>query len=175
MLLNSFSSSSTSFSIVYSYNGFRVSTKSTGIVVNVYCTPPCQRCSTSQSTCLSCLPSPNTLIYYESSNFTCGASCISGKYPDTNKICQPCVSPCATCINETACLSCVANKWLHINSCLSICPSTYFNHSNGKCEPCQTPCKDCVNLTYCTSCAVGFFYNNWCVNASACPSGTFAN
>lgn len=41
VLLNSFSPSSASFAITYSYNGYNVSSKYTGVVVNVYCTAPC--------------------------------------------------------------------------------------------------------------------------------------
>lgn len=140
VLLNSFSPTSASFAITYSYNGNKVSSKYTGIVVPVYCTPPCQRCSTSVTACMSCLPAPNTLIYYDSVQLSCGSSCISGKYADANNNCQPCVSPCSTCYNQSDCKSCVANNWLYLTSCSPVCPNTYYNASDGTCKQCQTPC-----------------------------------
>lgn len=141
VLLSYFNPTSTSFGLVYTYNGFNVSYKTTGVVVSIFCTSPCQRCSTSTTTCESCLPAPNTLIYHDSQTKRCAAACVSGKYPDANNECQPCVSPCATCLDATNCTSCVASMWLYQTTCMAICPSLYYNNSNGNCTLCQSPCR----------------------------------
>ena len=123
------------------------------------------------------MPAPNILILHDPIAKTCAATCVSGKYPDSNNECQPCVSPCSTCLDASNCSSCVANMWLYqVNStCMAVCPSTYYNNSNGLCSACQSPCSNCLSLTSCLNCAVGYYSNNWCVNASNCPSGTYAN
>lgn len=51
ILLNYYNPTSSSFQVVYTYNGFNVSTKTSGIFTSIYCTSPCQRCSTSVTTC----------------------------------------------------------------------------------------------------------------------------
>jgi hypothetical protein len=58
---------------------------------------------------------------------------------------------------------------------MSICPSTYYNSSNGLCTSCVNPCGNCTTATSCLDCSTGYFTNNWCVNASSCPAGTYAN
>jgi hypothetical protein len=87
---------STTFKIVYKYNGYNVSYMNTGIYLLAYCSSPCQRCSTTKTACLSCLPSPNTQIYYDSSTKACSIKCSSNKYSN-NYICLDCVSPCSQC------------------------------------------------------------------------------
>lgn len=84
VLLNYYNPTSTSFALVYTYNGFNVSVKNSGVVLSRYCTSPCQRCSTSVTTCESCLPAPNTLIYHDSQTKTCASACVPGKYADSN-------------------------------------------------------------------------------------------
>jgi proprotein convertase subtilisin/kexin type 5 len=140
-----------------------------------YCTSPCQRCSTSPSSCLSCLPSPNTLIMYYTANSSCLSSCPNATY-QLNNTCVSCVSPCLLCSNATVCISCNSSFiFLSTNSsCLSPCPNGYFNAS-GNCSLCQSPCGNCTNLTVCLSCTINFFYNFSCIAASLCPNGTYAN
>lgn len=41
ILLNSYSPISPSFELVYTYNGYNVSVKSSGITVGIFCTSPC--------------------------------------------------------------------------------------------------------------------------------------
>jgi hypothetical protein len=51
VLLSFYNPTSTSFGLVYTYNGFNVSVKTSGINVGIYCTSPCKRCSASPTTC----------------------------------------------------------------------------------------------------------------------------
>lgn len=175
VLLNLYNPVSTSFGIVYTYNGFNVSVKTTGIVVGIFCTSPCKRCSTTATTCESCMPAPNTLILHDAVTKTCASSCVAGKYPDANNECQLCISPCSTCLDALNCTACVPNMWLFNTTCMAICPDTYFNNSNGLCSSCQSPCYLCRSLSSCINCSTGFLSNNWCVTANSCPAGTYAN
>ena len=83
ILLNYFDPNSNSFKIVYSYDGYNISVQETGITLSPFCTTPCQRCNGIATACESCLPHPNTLIYYDPDTLQCGSACIDGKYPDS--------------------------------------------------------------------------------------------
>ena len=133
ILLPYIATQSGSFSITLYYDNKKVSTVSTGVVIQPYCTSPCKACSGIKTKCLSCLPSPNTLEFYNPTQFSCLTVCPDGTYPDASKICQNCVSPCSTCTDVSVCLSCVANTWLAGQSCASTCPDRFYNSSNGKC------------------------------------------
>lgn len=63
--LNYFDPTSGTFKLVYTYNGLNVSVLESGVVLSPYCTSPCQRCDTTATACESCLPAPNTFIYYD--------------------------------------------------------------------------------------------------------------
>lgn len=102
-------------------------------MVKPFCTSPCKACDVNQTKCLSCLPSPNTLIYYNSANFTCLGACPDGLYPDSNKICQNCVSPCSKCTDNSSCTSCVPNTWLYLTSCIDPCPNKFYKGLTGVC------------------------------------------
>ena len=87
--------------------------------------------------------------------------------------CLPCKSPCATCMNETKCLSCEENKSFHENNCLSSCPLNYYS-SESKCKTCHPSCETCTgpDKFNCITCEEGFEYSNKeCV--SKCPDGTY--
>ena len=83
ILLNYFDPTSSTFKVVYSYNGYNISVLETGVTVSPYCTSPCQRCDGTKVACQSCLPAPNTLIYYDTDALDCLSECVSGKYPDS--------------------------------------------------------------------------------------------
>lgn len=51
VLLSYYNPSSTSFSVSFKYDGYNVSVKGSGVVVGIYCTDPCQRCSASVTAC----------------------------------------------------------------------------------------------------------------------------
>ena len=101
---------STSFSLLYRYNSIPVSEITSGVTVSVYCTAPCKQCGASKTACLSCLPSPNTFIYYVSENSTCLDVCpTTGYYIDVNNNCLACLVSCKTCVSSTNCTSCRPN------------------------------------------------------------------
>eukprot|EP01017_Pseudomicrothorax_dubius_P021906 TRINITY_DN23571_c0_g1_i2.p1 TRINITY_DN23571_c0_g1~~TRINITY_DN23571_c0_g1_i2.p1 ORF type:complete len:246 (+),score=8.28 TRINITY_DN23571_c0_g1_i2:60-740(+) len=112
----------------------------------------------------------------------CVAVCPSGTIPQS-KTCQPCQTPCATCVDSTSkCTSCVNgyNFIVSNNTCQSQCPTGLFLQS-GNCVGCDTSvCKTCTGTpTNCTSCDSSsntpFLLNNKCVPASQCPTNSFAD
>lgn len=133
ILLPYIATQSDSFSITLHYNTKKVATVSTGVVILPFCTSPCKACSVTRTKCLSCLPNPNTLIFYNPTSFLCLNVCPDGTYPDASNICQSCISPCSTCTDAAICLSCVSNNWLSGQSCVSTCPDRFYNASNGRC------------------------------------------
>lgn len=102
-----------------------------------------------------------TIYYHLATNRTCLTSCPDQFYPTnlgTNqKFCQPCVSPCLSCISSSQCVSCVPDKYLLGYTCVASCPSGYYNSSFGQCASCISPCKTCTNQTTCLSCSEGFW------------------
>jgi len=176
ILLPYLNGTSTSFAIQYLYNGLKIATVASGVTVTPYCSSPCQQCSTSPTTCLSCLPTPNLLTIYFSPNNTCMSACPSGYFVN-GTICSLCIAPCLTCLNATACSTCNATTIYYSlnNSCISGCPTGYYNDSSGNCTLCVLPCLTCTTATSCLSCATNYLYNSSCINASSCPAGTFAN
>lgn len=110
-------------SVAFVYNDYFVATKEINIIF--YCTSPCKTCGSSITTCLSCLPAPNQLLYL--SNGQCLASCSDGTYPNSSNVCVQCVSPCANCIDQTKCSSCIANYSLSGQSCIRSRPNYYFS------------------------------------------------
>ncbi len=166
---------SASFSVVYTYNNNNVSVVEAGVVVKPFCTSPCKACDTIPTKCVNCLPSPNTLNYFNQISFNCVIVCPDGTYPDASNICQSCVSPCNKCLDSLNCVSCIASNWLYNQRCSPTCPDQYFNDSSGVCLPCVSPCNKCLTSTTCLSCTINFYSNYACVIASNCPSGTYAN
>ena len=160
MLINYFDPISSTFKVVYSYNGYNISVLETGITISPYCDSPCQRCDGTKTACQSCLPTPNTLIYYDTDALDCLSECISGKYPDDTNECQVCNTPCSTCLDEENCTACVSSTWLYEQRCVTVCPDTYYNHSAGVCESCQSPCGLCTTLTSCETCVTGYLTNS---------------
>jgi hypothetical protein len=175
ILLPSLSGSSSSFSIQYLYNSKQIATVNTGVVVNPYCSSPCQQCTTSPIICASCLPAPNLLILLYPPTSSCVSSCPPG-YFTNGTFCSACIAPCANCTTATLCLTCNNSTIYYAlnSSCISGCPTGYYN-SSGNCTLCVAPCLTCTTATSCLSCLTNFLYNNSCVNASACPAGTYGN
>ena len=147
---------STSFQIVYTYDGKNVSFVDSSVTVRPFCTSPCKRCSTLAITCVNCLPTPNTFIYFDTDSSTCLIECPNEKYSDIDDICQSCQSPCVNCLDIVNCSSCVTGTWLIDTDCIATCPDLYYNSSNGICEPCVLPCDTCQTDTECLSCATDF-------------------
>jgi proprotein convertase subtilisin/kexin type 5 len=115
------------------------------------------------------------------SSNTCVTLCPSQLYNNSGT-CSYCISPCLTCINQTACISCINNYILSNNQCLSSCSSgQYVNVLNNIqiCTTCVYPCSTCSTITLCLSCSrvsllnlQTYYYNNSC--KTTCPSGYYS-
>ncbi len=143
-------------------------------MVKSFCLSPCKACDTINTKCLSCLPSPNTLIYYNPVLFQCLSVCPDGTYSDANKICQNCLFPCANCTSNNTCTSCAVNRWLYLTTCIDPCPDKFYK-GTGVCENCVGLCDLCLDATRCLSCKSNFYSNFSCVNETSCPTGTYGN
>lgn len=85
------------------------------------------------------------------------------------RTCLPCVSPCRTCLNLTACLSC-SRGFLDGAACVGSCPQLFFANLTARvCQSCHPRCTSCNNTsTNCLACADGFFLlGSSCLQA--CP------
>ena len=125
------------------------------------CQIPCKKC-TDLVTCVTC--ADNYFLYQ-------GKSCISNcplQFIGINRICEPCVSPCKTCVDSTTkCLSCQQDFFFFnsTNKCVSDCgEGLYEEYLNRTCISCTAPCKTCTNTTNtCLSCSTGILYNLQCI------------
>ena len=104
------------------------------------------------------------------------ADCGVSAYPDTAispTTCTACVSPCATCTAQTACITCASGFFLSGTSCGTTCTVNTFimNNATNTCDPCDAICLTCsLIVSNCTSCtSPNVFYNDSC--QSSCPSG----
>lgn len=141
------------------------------------CDSTCLTCIGSSSNCSSCSSTSSTPYLYNNSNaFSCEAGCPSTHYADNISFtCKLCNSPCATCLNSSACLSCVPNVgykyWVTNHTCLFSCPLNISIDSGTICSPCDAVCKTCQTTTdNCLSCADDVaFWQGKCV--AFCPDG----
>lgn len=137
------------------------------------CASPCLTCSYLTNNCTSC-----AINYYH--NGICIGVCPVSHFANaTSKRCDKCISPCSTCSNSTACLSCLPSTNTYYDSstmqCVSICPTQYYrNNTNYTCIACVPPCVTCTSHTACLTCiASTYLYNSRC--NTNCPSQYYAN
>ncbi|KAL4478585.1 hypothetical protein ABPG74_006820 [Tetrahymena malaccensis] len=179
----------------------------------VTCPAPCGTCvySNSQVICNSC--TPTTSYTFDSTNKVCNpicdpsclactqpqnsnacSSCPSGSFLQ-GSTCQPCQSPCKTCLNSaTSCRSCVSSTNYTYDSvnfvCQMICHSSCSSctkpndqtqctkcvdgyYLNGTtCTLCNSPCKFCSSATQCLSCVNNTDYT-YDPNAKQCISNCY--
>ena len=138
-------------------------------------TPTCAECDlTNTALCTKCAGNYPYLLL---STSTCETQCPIGTYVDADNKCQPCSSPCATCIeSSTKCTSCDTSSsslypYLYEHTCLTECP----NHSiknQYECLNCDSSCKTCENtINTCTSCNTPLLlYNSKCIGRDECTS-----
>ena len=143
------------------------------------CSSSCLTCTTSSTNCLTCdKTSTNKYLYTDPATTTksCLSGCPSGYYPDnTQFLCKPCETPCATCTSPTLCLSCIPGPgsgyrfWAKDFSCLFTCPADISIDNGVVCQPCNSVCKTCRDeVTKCIECADdAAFYQNTCL--AVCP------
>lgn len=146
----------------------------------------CRTCDATGA-CLSCY----TSIGYFLNGSTCVTSCGSATtyYSFANSSsgqCVTCASPstgCLTCVNETACLSCLtASYYLYpaTQKCSLLCPTTagyLVDNTSGirTCVPCaDSNCLVCTTESYgsCTLCSnTSILVSGMC--SSSCPSTSY--
>ena len=107
---------------------------------------------------------------------TCVRNCGEGMYPNTNLslvTCVPCVSPCATCLSSTVCLTCVRTPvlyYMYNSQCIPYCPTDNTvipNDALQTCDPCVGNCATCQNTTStCLTCKPNFYLQG--INCVAC-------
>ena len=86
-----------SFSLTLDYDGSIIATN-TVLTVLRYCTLPCKQCTSTQTQCLSCLPSPHSQNNtYFPDNSSCVIICPATYYLNSDQ--------CSKC-NQTACYEC---------------------------------------------------------------------
>jgi proprotein convertase subtilisin/kexin type 5 len=145
-------------------------------------------CEPCDSNCYTCLTTPTfctkckTTSSYPYLNITsvtvqtCVSACVAGMYPRTSSdpaLCVVCVSPCATCTSQTACITCASGFFLDNVTCTPTCRAgtTIANNATNTCDPCDSICLTCsVSTSNCTACsAPNVYYNGSC--QSSCPAG----
>ncbi|CAG9316737.1 unnamed protein product [Blepharisma stoltei] len=136
---------------------------------NICCPSDCNTCDQSGN-CTACNNPTMTIV-----NNVCLCSahsslvnnlcvCDTGYFMDTNNVCQPCPSGCATCSSDGVCLSCTdPHMVLSYPTC--VCPA--YSYMSGKscacfdgfyfstpthCALCVEPCATCSDQYTCTSC-----------------------
>lgn len=144
------------------------------------CSSNCYTCLSSATFCTKCL-NTSTYPYLNITSTTvqtCVSACVAGMYPRTTSDpaqCVACVTPCATCTTQTACITCAQGYYLYNtnSSCISACPAdtTIANNVTNTCDSCSSICLTCSVLTSnCTSCsAPNVYYLGSC--QSSCPTG----
>jgi len=121
---------------------------------------------------------------YFNSNYQCLlADCPKGQFfNETSKLCQDCISPCSTCLNETACTYCISGfNYLDngSNVCQDntlSCPAGTFLDTDGYpiCRGCPKGCSACTDEVTCTACLTGnFLQDGQCV--TSCNSDKYTD
>lgn len=155
------------FTTKLTYNGSNVATDLL-MKVTSYCTSPCQQCTSTRTSCITCLPSPySSNNTYMPDNSTCVVDCPTAYFRlESAGECRKCnTTACAECeISANTCTSCASNKYLHESTCLSACPEFYYSF-NGECLQCSSPCLACSSSSVCLSCVSNYFLDldNSCV------------
>ena len=139
----------------------------------IKCASTCAECDiTNTSLCTKCA---NNYPYFVISTSSCETQCPLGTYVDVDNKCQPCSSPCATCIeSSTKCTSCVTTSsypFLYEHTCLAECPNHTIKNK-FECLNCDSSCKTCENtINTCTSCNTPLLlYNSKCIGRDECTS-----
>lgn len=123
------------------------------------CSTQCLTCAGSSTNCTSCNSSSNLqYLFVNASAGSCRNQCPIYYFADTSQapaVCTPCLPPCLTCNNATACTSCKTGYYYNLG-CPSSCPSgTHIaNDQTHNCDPCSTQCGTCAgNVNTCLTCA----------------------
>jgi proprotein convertase subtilisin/kexin type 5 len=145
------------------------------------CPLGCKLCSMNTSvSCSVCMAAAGVQYYLDSTTNTCVPQCPSTYYPSVSSTpsCNACSGNCATCLDASNCITCIANTYLGYGetTCYSACPNGQYNATgSGKCQNCNTFCATCsATATTCLTCTslggVAYFLSNSTCTAT-CPSG----
>ncbi|CAD8173047.1 unnamed protein product [Paramecium pentaurelia] len=114
-------------------------------------------------------------------------SCQSPYYFLVQNLCQRCASPCETCDDQGACLTCISGYMVVGNDCqrcqspCSQCsgelykctsckqsPPQHYYLSGQSCILCEFPCVSCISKNICTSCNQGYYLNQsqYCIKCT---------
>lgn len=124
------------------------------------CPSGCSVCSYGSGLlpCTSCKVSSGVYYYLDSTTNNCVPQCPSTYYANsTDLTCRACTGNCATCIDASNCLTCVASSYLGVGTttCHSTaCPAGQYNPTGSlKCQACNMFCLNCSTTpTTCNSC-----------------------
>jgi hypothetical protein len=114
---------------------------------------PCETCSDSSTTCLTCLASTHMII--------AGSTCVcSVGYYELGGVCEVCDPSCFECYGPSPeeCLSCASPLILDSLFTSCVCPSASYLTVSGtgkySCSPCTiVHCTSCSSGTVCLSCS----------------------
>ncbi|EAS04215.2 leishmanolysin family protein (macronuclear) [Tetrahymena thermophila SB210] len=137
------------------------------------CDISCNQCTAGNSD-TSCVKCANAGQFKDPTNQNRCGTCPPGTYGDTvSGSCQPCTSPCATCVtSSTTCTSCQTGSLKPDGTC-GQCDPGWFS-SSGICKQCDPNCLTCSgsskNCTSCSNgavlpdntcppCTIGYYYN----------------
>ena len=144
------------------------------------CNDLCLECSESECfTCLNdnlyaqgpdCVYACGTGYYIYEEERKCVSDCPIGTFALlTNVSCMACVGPCATCLSESYCLSCLEAFFLTADhTCVEVCPYQFYGSATtSQCEECVGRCNECTSEEECLNCQLGFLEGTNCVDHCA--------
>lgn len=153
---------------------------STNLTSCIPCDSACLTCLLTTTHCSSC--NSSQLLFLSNNLCVPASNCSNFSYPNsTTATCQPCPSPCLSCLDSVTCSSCQNAFVLTQNlTCETSCPLGTFNSTVSginQCLSCFSGCEGCSGTnTSCSSCQNGtFLSSNQCINSSSCPNGTYPN
>jgi len=77
----------------------------------------------------------------------CPPECHEGKYPNADKECVPCTTPCDTCSTAVKCKTCLEVYYILGETCYPDCPEGYTEDAATRtCVPCHGTCKSCDGI-----------------------------
>eukprot|EP00042_Codosiga_hollandica_P059493 m.918095 g.918095 ORF g.918095 m.918095 type:complete len:4523 (+) comp60173_c0_seq1:4307-17875(+) len=139
------------------------------------CGTNCLSCSGPGSSCKRC--GGGSLLHAGNCVSGCPAGFFAGVDLNSDPVCVPCSSSCASCSGPSAseCTSCPPTRIAAAGSCLNACTSRWFSDlSSRTCQQCSGTCFDCLDASdsSCLSCPVGRLLDGMtCV--ISCPTGKY--
>lgn len=124
----------------------------------------CQTCSTTLIGCTACLSTAVCTTCNAASNFQLvGGACICiSHYFLQAGVCQPCTSPCDSCLGtSTTCTACPAGSFRTLTATTCPCSVGYVDVGPVLCQACSVTlpgCTDCSTTAVCVACNAASHY-----------------